>query len=131
MNYQRLGFKAGIEIHQQLESHKLFCSCPSLVNDPNPTTNIIKRKLRAVEGETKEIDKAAKYERKKDKWVMDEAKKTSSCLVELDEDPPHNINEDALETALQVALLLKAKIVDKIQFMRKTIIDGSVTSGFQ
>ncbi len=131
MNYQRLGFKAGIEIHQQLESHKLFCSCPSLVNDPNPTTNIIKRKLRAVEGETKEIDKAAKYERKKDKWVIYEAKKTSSCLVELDEDPPHNINEDALETALQVALLLKAKIVDKIQFMRKTIIDGSVTSGFQ
>lgn len=131
MNYKKLGFRSGIEIHQQLESHKLFCSCPSLVNDPNPTTTIIKRKLRAVEGETKEVDRAAKYERKKDKWVIYEAKATSSCLVELDEEPPHSFNEDALETALQIALLLNAKIVDKIQFMRKTIIDGSVTSGFQ
>ncbi len=131
MDYKKLGFKAGLEIHQQLESNKLFCSCPSLVNDPNPTTTIVKRKLRAVAGETEKVDIAAEYEKSKDKWVIYETKQTSSCLVELDEDPPHNINEEALEIALQISLLLNAKIVDKIQFMRKTIIDGSMTSGFQ
>jgi len=131
MDYKKIGFKAGIEIHQQLESNKLFCSCPSIVNDPNPTTIIVKRKLRAVAGETDKVDIAARYEKQKDKEVIYEAKPTSSCLVELDEEPPHDLNEEALETVLQVALLLNANIVDKIQFMRKTIVDGSLPSGFQ
>lgn len=131
INYQDLGFKCGIEIHQQLETHKLFCKCPSLVNDNNPEMLVIKRKLRAVAGETGRIDKAAEHEMTKGKNFIYQSKPTSSCLVELDEEPPHEVNKEALMTALEIALILKATIVDEIQFMRKTVIDGSNTSGFQ
>jgi Glu-tRNA(Gln) amidotransferase subunit E-like FAD-binding protein len=131
MDYKKLGFKCGIEIHQQLETHKLFCSCPSLVNDEHPNDIKIIRKLRPSAGETGEIDKAALHEMKKGKYFVYEAASTSACLVEFDEEPPHKVNEDALDTALIVAKLINADIVDEIQFMRKTVIDGSNTSGFQ
>ncbi|MDP3917254.1 MAG: Glu-tRNA(Gln) amidotransferase subunit GatE [Nanoarchaeota archaeon] len=130
LDYKKLGFKCGIEIHQQVETHKLFCSCPSIVHDQNPDIKI-ERRLRAVAGETGKIDAAAQFELKKNKMFIYEACSTSSCLVELDEEPPKDVNMDALETALQVALLLKAKPVDEIRVMRKIVIDGSNTSGFQ
>ncbi|MDD4878654.1 MAG: Glu-tRNA(Gln) amidotransferase subunit GatE [Candidatus Nanoarchaeia archaeon] len=131
MDYEKLGFRCGIEIHQQLETHKLFCNCPSLVNDESKPDVIIKRKIRAVAGETGEVDKAAAFEKQRNRAFIYEACKTSSCLVELDEEPPHEVNKEALETALEIALLLNAKPVDQIQFMRKTVIDGSNVSGFQ
>ncbi len=130
LDYKKLGFKCGIEIHQQLETHKLFCSCPSIVHDNNPDI-IVKRKLRAVAGETGEVDLAAAYEQSKNKTFVYEACSTSSCLVELDEEPPHNVNKEALDIVLEIALLLNAKILDQIQIMRKTVIDGSNVSGFQ
>lgn len=128
---EKIGFKCGLEIHKQLEGKKLFCSCPALVNDPNPPDIIIKRKLRVSPSELGEIDKAAKYEMEKNKEFYYEACSTSSCLVELDEEPPHSLNEDALDTALIVSILLNAKPVDELQFMRKVVIDGSNTTGFQ
>jgi Glu-tRNA(Gln) amidotransferase subunit E-like FAD-binding protein len=131
IDYEKIGFKAGLEVHQQLETHKLFCNCPSLVNDESKPDIIIKRKIRAVAGETGEVDKAAAFEKARARTFIYEACKTSSCLVELDEEPPHDVNEEALNFALEIALLLNAKPVDKIQFMRKTVIDGSNVSGFQ
>jgi len=131
INYEKLGFRCGLEIHQQLETHKLFCNCPSLVNDPNPVDIKVIRKLRPVAGETGEIDVAAKHEMEKGKFIVYEACSTSSCLVELDEEPPHPINQEALQIALQIAKLLNATIIDEIQVMRKTVVDGSNTSGFQ
>ncbi len=131
MDYQKLGFKCGIEIHQQLETHKLFCECPSLVNDTSKPDIIIARKIRAVAGETGEIDTAAAFEKARGRTFIYEACRTSSCLVELDEEPPHEANHEALMAALEIALLLNAKPVDQIQFMRKTVIDGSNVSGFQ
>ncbi|MBU2638816.1 MAG: Glu-tRNA(Gln) amidotransferase subunit GatE [Nanoarchaeota archaeon] len=131
MDYQKLGFKCGLEIHQQLETHKLFCECPSLVNDTSRPDIIIKRKIRAVAGETGEVDKAAAFEKQRNRTFIYEACKTSSCLVELDEEPPHDANEEAVKTALEISLLLNATPVDQIQFMRKTVIDGSNVSGFQ
>ena len=131
LNYKQLGFRCGVEIHQQLETHKLFCNCPSLVNDENSVDIKIERKLRAVAGETGKIDQAAAYEKSKDRKYIYEACSTSSCLIELDEEPPKNVNEDALQVALQVSLLLNAKLVDEIRVMRKTVIDGSNVSGFQ
>jgi len=130
-NYKKLSFKCGLEIHQQLETHKLFCKCPSLVNDPNKKKITIQRYLRAPAGETGHIDIAALHELKKGKYFIYEAKPTSSCQVELDESPPEELNHDALETALQVALILNCELVDEVIFMRKTVIDGSNTSGFQ
>ncbi|MDD5177856.1 MAG: Glu-tRNA(Gln) amidotransferase subunit GatE [Candidatus Nanoarchaeia archaeon] len=131
VDYKELGFKAGLEIHQQIEGRKLFCHCPALVNDDNLSDVKFKRKLRAIAGETGKVDKAAEFEMSKDKEVFYEACSSSSCLVEYDEEPPHELNKEALEVALQIALLMNCKVVDKIQFMRKTVIDGSNVSGFQ
>jgi Glu-tRNA(Gln) amidotransferase subunit E-like FAD-binding protein len=131
LNYKELGFKSGIECHQQLETHKLFCRCPSLVNDTNKPDIIVKRRLRVVEGESGEKDKAAQYEKTKNKEFIYEACASSSCLIELDEQPPLELNRDALKIVLEIALLLKCKIVDKINVMRKIVIDGSNTTGFQ
>lgn len=130
INYQELGFKCGLEIHQQLEGKKLFCSCQTLNSDSEPDIRV-KRRLRAVAGETGEIDIAAEFEMLKNKKIMYEASSEDVCLVETDEEPPHDINKKALETALKIALLLNAKIVDEIQVMRKTVVDGSNVSGFQ
>ena len=130
-DYAKLGFMCGLEIHQQLDTGKLFCSCPSIVHDPNKPDITVTRKLRPVVGETGEIDKAALHEMEKGKFFKYEACTTSSCLVELDEEPPHPINNEALKAALQIAQLLHAKVVDEIQVMRKTVIDGSNVSGFQ
>ncbi|MBW2977778.1 Glu-tRNA(Gln) amidotransferase subunit GatE [Candidatus Woesearchaeota archaeon] len=131
MDYQKLGFKCGIEIHQQLEGKKLFCNC-STANLRNTDANInFERKLRAVIGETGEVDKAAAYEMAKGKKFTYEGDSKDCCLVEMDEEPPHPVNKEAVQIALEVALLVKAKIVDEIQVMRKTVVDGSNVSGFQ
>lgn len=129
-NYEKLGFKCGIEIHQQLETHKLFCNCPSLVHDSHPNITF-KRRLRPVVGETGEIDKAAAFEFAKKKEIRYEACSTSCCLVEMDEAPPNSVNEEALKIALQIAKLINARIEDEIQVMRKIVVDGSNVTGFQ
>ncbi len=129
LDYQKLKFKAGLEIHQQLDTHKLFCSCPSVLRKDEPEFEI-KRKLHAVAGESGEIDVAAQHEASKDKEFIYQGYDTT-CLVELDEEPPHQINQEALDIALQIALLLNCKIFPITQIMRKTVIDGSNTSGFQ
>jgi len=123
-------FKCGLEIHQQLDTHKLFCSCPSILREDEPDI-IVRRRMRIVAGETGEIDKAALDEVLKNKEIVYQAYNDTNCLVELDEEPPHSINEEALEIALKFCLIVDAKIVDKIQVMRKTVLDGSNTSGFQ
>jgi len=130
LDYEKLNFKCGIEIHQQLDTHKLFCNCPSIIRDDKPDI-VIKRKLRASAGESGEVDAAALHESKRDKQFIYQAYSDTTCLVELDEEPPHDLNKEALEITLQVALMLNAKVVDKICFMRKTVVDGSNTSGFQ
>lgn len=130
IDYSKLGFKCGLEIHQQLETHNLFCSCPSIVHDVNPNVVAI-RKLKAVVGETGKIDKAAAHEQEKSKEMVYEGCKNSYCLVELDEEPPGNINTEAILAGLIVSKMLNCEIVDEIQVMRKTVVDGSNVSGFQ
>jgi glutamyl-tRNA(Gln) amidotransferase subunit E len=129
-DYGKLGFKCGIEIHQQLDTHKLFCSCPSLIREDEPDISV-ERKMRAVAGELGEVDPAALHEFLKNRGLKYEAYSDSTCLVELDEEPPHPLNPDALEIAAEVAMLLKARLVDELHVMRKTVIDGSNTAGFQ
>ncbi len=129
MNYDKIGLKCGLEIHQQLDTSKLFCNCPSLLRNDEPEFEV-KRKLHAVAGESGEIDIAAAHEADKNREFLYQSYDTT-CLVELDEEPPHSINEEALEIGLQIALLLNCKIIPTTQIMRKTVIDGSNTSGFQ
>lgn len=129
-DYQALGFKCGIEIHQQLEGKKLFCGCPTEIRKDKPDYEIVRR-LRALAGETGEVDQAAAHEMTKKKYFIYKGYEDSTCLVENDEEPPHPLNDDSLSVALQVCNLLNAKPVEKLLFMRKTVVDGSNTSGFQ
>ncbi len=130
MDYKKLGFKCGLEIHQQLDSNKLFCNCSSELRDDKPDF-VVERELRAVAGEKGEIDVAAFYEQLKGKHFIYEGYNDSTCLVELDEEPPHPINKDALEIALLVAKMMHCEIPKQAQVMRKTVVDGSNTSAFQ
>jgi Glu-tRNA(Gln) amidotransferase subunit E-like FAD-binding protein len=130
LDYKKLGLKAGIEIHQQLDSKKLYCRCPSMLRKDEPDFTV-ERKLHAVAGEGGEVDVAAKHEASINKTFIYQGYDDTTCLIELDEEPPRLINKEALETALQISLLLNCKIVPISQIMRKTVIDGSNTSGFQ
>lgn len=130
MPYQKLGLKCGLEIHQQLEGKKLFCNCPTTLRD-DPPHFTIKRKLRATAGESGEIDIAAVQEQLKNKTFVYQGYHDTNCLVETDSEPPHDLNQDALYTTLQFCTLVQAQISSVIQVMRKTVIDGSNTSGFQ
>ena len=129
LDYEKLKFKAGLEIHQQLNTKKLFCNCPSFLRKDEPDY-FINRKLHVVAGEGGEVDIAARHEVLKNREFVYQGYDTT-CLVELDEEPPHEINQEALKIALQIAILLNAKIIPITQIMRKTVVNGSNTSGFQ
>src|SRR3989338_3191504 len=125
IDYDELGLKSGIEIHQQLDTkRKLFCNCPTVVRDDKADV-VVKRRLRASAGETGEMDVAAAYEQLRGKYFLYHAYNDTVCDVELDEEPVHKLKPEALHIALQVALMLKAKPIDRIQVMRKTVVDGS------
>ncbi len=122
--------RIGFEIHQQLATRKLFCNCESKLIDREPDF-IIVRRLKPVQSELGEIDRAALEEYLKGRVYVYEGFYENTCLVELDEEPPHMPNQEAIDIAIEVALLLNATIVDEIHFMRKIVIDGSNVSGFQ
>ncbi len=131
MDYDKISLKAGLEIHQQLEvGSKLFCKCPAFLRNDTPDI-LIKRKLHPVPGETGEVDVAVEYEASLKKEFIYQGYSDSTCLVEYDESPPYFMNEKALEEAIKIAILLNCKIYPISQIMRKTVIDGSNTSGFQ
>ena len=130
LDYKKLGIRAGLEIHQQLSSGtKLFCRCPIKKSDDFPIE--IRRKLRPVQSELGEKDPAALFEYLRDKTFVYRANRESSCLVELDEQPPLPMNEKALKTVIQIGKMLNCRFVDEIHVMRKMVIDGSAVSGFQ
>jgi glutamyl-tRNA(Gln) amidotransferase subunit E len=126
--YKDLGFKAGVEIHQQLDTSKLFCSCTSDLRDDVEAS--ILRRLSPTQSEMGELDAAALAEAGRHLVFCYEAN-GSSCLMEADEEPPHPVNMEALEIGLLVAHLLHARPVDEVHYMRKIVIDGSNTTGFQ
>lgn len=123
--------KIGIEIHSRLASNKLFCACPSLLMEKTEPDVRIERRLHPVLSEIGEIDAASKAEFLKGKTFLYHAYHKSNCLVETDEEPPHELNPQALQIVLKIANQLKAKPVDELHIMRKIVIDGSNTSGFQ
>ncbi|MHB8396088.1 MAG: Glu-tRNA(Gln) amidotransferase subunit GatE [Thermoplasmataceae archaeon] len=120
--------KIGLEIHMQMKGEKLFCRC--LTDNGTVKKSTVWRRLRVVTGEMGRSDRAAIYEGERNRSFMYEVT-DNSCLVELDEEPPGNLNRKALETAVLVSMGMQAEIRDAIQVMRKIVLDGSNTSGFQ
>lgn len=130
-DYRTLGLVCGIEIHQQLDSAtKLFCGCPTKLREVGDSDSEFFRYLRPSRSELGEIDRAALEEVLVSRKFIYKSYDTT-CLVEADEEPPREINPEALEISLTIAKLLKMRIVDEVQTMRKMVIDGSNTSGFQ
>ncbi len=131
IDYKALGLKVGLEIHIQLDTkRKLFCHCPPVIRNDEPHFRIVRR-LRPSISELGEVDPAAIWEFRKHKTFIYEGYHDTTCLVELDEEPPHEPDEEALEVAIAVALMFKARLFDEIYVMRKIVIDGSNVSGFQ
>ncbi len=130
LDYKKLGLKCGLEIHQQLDTKKLFMNTDSIIRDDTPDFEI-RRKLRAVIGESGEVDEAASFAANANKTFIYQGYTDSISAIECDEEPPRVMNVDALNIVLQISSMLQATIVDEVQIMRKTVVDGSNTSGFQ
>ena len=130
IDFGKIGLKVGLEIHQQLLTHKkLFCDCKPIESDEYDEKFI--RKLRASKSELGEFDPAALFEKTKSKQINYYANSQSSCLVEKDEEPPHDLDPNAKDLSLLISAALESKVFSEIHVMRKTVIDGSNTSGFQ
>ncbi|WP_281193499.1 Glu-tRNA(Gln) amidotransferase subunit GatE [Halorubrum sp. F4] len=130
-DHEDLGLVAGLEIHQQLDTAtKLFCDSPTVERDPAAADREITRRLHPTKSELGELDQAAVEESRVDREFTYLAYDTT-CLVEEDDEPPRRVDEEALSVALQIADLLDVSVVDQAHVMRKLVIDGSNTSGFQ
>ena len=131
MDYNAIGLTAGIEIHQQLNTkEKLFCHCLTLLRDSTEHSGEFFRYLRVTESEMGEIDRAAQEEMKRDRKFQYYTYDTT-CLVENDEEPPAPLNDEALSVCLTIAKMVGMTPVRQVHTMRKLVIDGSNTSGFQ
>ncbi|MFB6126878.1 MAG: Glu-tRNA(Gln) amidotransferase subunit GatE [Halolamina sp.] len=130
-DYEELGLVAGLEIHQQLDTAtKLFCESPTTLRDPEEASRTVTRYLHPTRSELGELDEAALEESRVDREFEYLAYDTT-CLVEEDDEPPARLDDEALSVALQIADLLDLTVVDQAHVMRKLVIDGSNTSGFQ
>ncbi len=131
MDYAAIGLKAGLEIHQQLNTtEKLFCHSPIVIRDSADHNGEVSRYLRIATSEMGDVDSAAKEE------LMNQRLFTyytydSTGLVEIDEEPPAPLNPDALDVVLTIAKMFDMTPLPEIHTMRKMIVDGSATSGFQ
>jgi glutamyl-tRNA(Gln) amidotransferase subunit E len=130
-DYDELGLVAGLEIHQQLDTEtKLFCNCPTRLREPEDATRTFTRYLHPTKSELGELDQAAVEESRVDR-EFEYLAFDSTCLVEEDDEPPRRVDTEAIETTLEIAQLLDMDPVDQAHVMRKIVVDGSNTTGFQ
>src|SRR5574340_1553923 len=118
----KIGLLVGLEIHQQLATGaKLFCRCKPIESDEYPIK--FSRKLRITSSELGEFDPSAIFEKSKEKTILYSANPESSCLVEQDDEPPHDLDPNAKETVLIMSSALKSNIFNEIYVMRKLVIE--------
>ncbi len=131
--YKKLGFRCGLEVHQQLKTEKkLFCRCPAgLYQKDDEFDNEVIRHMRPTLSELGEYDGTALMEQKTRKNIKYRIKNESSCTYEIDDTPPFQINQDALNKAIEIAVLLGSSIVGELHITRKQYLDGSIPAGFQ
>lgn len=130
-DYERVGFKSGLEIHQQLLTEKkLFCRCPAGIYSKEYNAEIL-RHMRPTLSELGEYDGTALMEFKTKKNITYRINYKTVCTYEMDDTPPFMMNDDALDIAVEVGMLLGAKTVDEVHIARKQYLDGSIPTGFQ
>lgn len=130
-DYAALGFKSGIEIHQQLRTQrKLFCRCPNTRYSPAYDAEIM-RHMRPTLSELGEYDGTALMEFKTRKEIIYRISRHTVCTYEMDDTPPFMLNQEALDIALQVTMLLGCNLVSEVHIARKQYLDGSIPTGFQ
>lgn len=129
--YAKLGFKSGLEIHQQLDTKKkLFCHCPVGYQTVDPDARIV-RHMRPTLSEMGTYDGTALMEFKTHKEVVYLLYRDYVCTYEMDDTPPFPINQEAVDFAIEIALMLNCQLVDEIHITRKQYLDGSIPTGFQ
>jgi glutamyl-tRNA(Gln) amidotransferase subunit E len=130
-DYAALGFMSGLEIHQQLlTSRKLFCRCPA-GRYSNTFNAEILRHMRPTLSELGEYDGTALMEFKTRKEIIYQINHETVCTYEMDDTPPFELNDEALEITLQIGILYRCSMVDEIHIARKQYLDGSIPTGFQ
>jgi len=130
-DYADLGLVAGLEIHQQLDTAtKLFCACPTALREPEASQRRFTRYLHPTKSELGELDEAAVEESVVDR-EFEYLSYDTTCLVEEDDEPPAEVDEEALDVTMQIAQLLDCQVADQVHVMRKIVVDGSNTTGFQ
>ena len=130
-DYDAIGLRCGLEIHQQiLTKRKLFCRCPA-GHYGNDYDAVILRHMRPTLSELGEYDGTALMEKKTKKNIFYRIHQDTVCTYEMDDTPPFFMDEEALDIALEVALLLRLNMVDELHIARKQYLDGSIPTGFQ
>ena len=131
--YDKLGFRCGLEIHQQLATkRKLFCRCPagSYQSEDDFDAQLV-RHMRPTLSELGEYDGTALMEFKTRKNITYRIKGETPCTYDIDDTPPFPLNRDALAIGIEIALLLDSSIVGELHITRKQYLDGSIPTGFQ
>ncbi len=130
-DYFDVGFKSGLEIHQQiLSKKKLFCRCPAGQYSDNYNAEIL-RHMRPTLSELGEYDGTALMEFKTKKEIIYRIHRDTVCTYEMDDTPPFEINDEALDIALGIGMLYQCTMVDEVHIARKQYLDGSIPTGFQ
>jgi len=132
-DWKRIGFKSGLEVHQQLKTkQKLFCHCPAGIYHENEDFDgEIIRHMRPTLSEMGEYDGTALMEFRTKKNIIYRLNNETACTYEIDDTPPFKINIEALEYAIQISHLSKLNLVGEVHITRKQYLDGSIPTGFQ
>lgn len=130
-DFEAIGFKCGLEIHQQLlTDRKLFCRCPPVYRN-DPAHFRILRHMRPTLSEMGTYDGTALMEFKTRKNITYEFFRDTTCSYEIDDTPPFEMDEKALEISMVIAKAMKCALVDEVHVSRKQYLDGSIPTGFQ
>lgn len=131
LDYDAIGFKSGLEIHQQLNTKdKLFCRCEAKYRDEESGLELL-RHMRPTLSEMGTYDRTALMEFKTKKQVHYQIYNDHICTYEIDDTPPFELNQTALDSALIISKQFNCEIVNEIHISRKQYLDGSIPAGFQ
>jgi len=87
--------------------------------------------MRPTLSEMGEYDGTALMEQRTRKNIIYRIKNRSACTYEIDDTPPFRLDQEALDIAIEIALMLKTNIVGELHIARKQYLDGSIPTGFQ